>query len=203
MLVHVDGRVEYSGADTPEFNESSELHESRFEDQEQVFEDVSEPPSDPVDLGEVEDLEEAVLAGPTSPEPPPPNEELFEFSEPQEPAQADVVEDMFTEHPMQASDSPDLSDIAAFGNSGGAAKDGALRYNLHVSGIDTVDIRNAFREALSDRKFMWDIDEILKSVRLGEVRIQDITPVKAHILISRLRGLPVQVKWEQYAVHQV
>jgi hypothetical protein len=102
-----------------------------------------------------------------------------------------------------AQDSPDLSDIAKFGNSGASSgRDGSLRYNLFITGIDTVDVREAFREAITDRKLVWDIDQILRSLKNGEVLIPNVTPPKAFILISRLRNVPVQVRWEQYALSQ-
>lgn len=104
--------------------------------------------------------------------------------------------------PQTEEPSSELAAIAKFGNSENLSRDGNLRYNVFITGIDTIDVREAFREAITDRKFVWDIDQIVKSIRNGEVQIQNITPIKAHILISRLRGLPVQVTWEQYAIHQ-
>lgn len=99
--------------------------------------------------------------------------------------------------------SPDLSDVARFGNSDLAgSRDGALRYTLFIEGIDTSDVRAAFREAITDRKFVWDIDSILRQVRNGEVTIQNVAPSKAYILITRLRNLPIKVRWEQYAISQ-
>lgn len=105
--------------------------------------------------------------------------------------------------PPGTSDSPDLSDIAQFGNSDASSgREGALRYNLRIGGIDTSDVREALREALTDRKFMWDVDQILRAIRNGEVNIQNVSAPKAFMLISRLRSLPVRISWEQYAVHQ-
>jgi hypothetical protein len=100
-------------------------------------------------------------------------------------------------------DSPDLSDIAAFGNSEmSGGRDGTLRYNLIIEGIDTADVREAFREAITDRKFVWDIDQILRSVRNGKVQIQNVAPTKGYMLVTRLRGLPLKIRWEQYAIQQ-
>jgi hypothetical protein len=101
------------------------------------------------------------------------------------------------------SNSPDLGDVANFGNSEmSGGREGPLRYNLFIEGIDTVDVREAFREAITDRKLMWDTDQILRSVRNGRVNIPNVAPTKAYILITRLRGMPVQVRWEQYAISQ-
>ena len=104
---------------------------------------------------------------------------------------------------VMATDSGDLSDIAKFGNSDATSgRDGSLRYNLFVAGIDTSDLRESFREALTDRKLVWDTDSILRSIKNGEVRIPNVPAAKAFIVVSRLRGLPVQVRWEQYAISQ-
>ena len=102
-----------------------------------------------------------------------------------------------------ALDSPDLGDIAGFGNSDlSGGRDGTLRYTVFIEGIDTSDLRNDFREAITDRKFMWDTDQILRSLRHGQVTIGNVSASKAFILISRLRSMPVKIRWEQYAVHQ-
>jgi hypothetical protein len=99
--------------------------------------------------------------------------------------------------------SPDLSDIGRFGNSDvSAVGEGSLRYNIHVTGIDTADVRSQFREAVTDKKMMWDAELILRSIKNGEVKLTAMSAVKAYIIVSRLRGLPVQIRWEQYAISQ-
>jgi len=106
--------------------------------------------------------------------------------------------------PRQELSSSDLSDLARFGNSDSSlGREGPLRYDVWISGIDTADVRTAFREAITDRKFMWDTDAILRTIRNGEVRIKSVSAAKAHVLIVRLRSLPVSVRWEQYGVAQV
>jgi hypothetical protein len=107
------------------------------------------------------------------------------------------------EPPTTGQDSHDLSDIGRFGNSDASAVgEGSLRYNIYVSGIDTADVRSQFREAVTDKKMMWDTDLILRSIQNGEVKVAGMSAVKAYILVSRLRNLPVQVRWEQYAISQ-
>jgi hypothetical protein len=97
----------------------------------------------------------------------------------------------------------DLADMSRLANSvDGNAMAGTLRYTLTVSGIDTAEIRGQFKELITDRKFLWDIDSLIRSIRGGTVRIENISAVKAYLLIHRLRGLPVRVGWEQNAIHQ-
>ena len=205
LIVHMDGQVEFSDPNavaaavdesTPDLGayEEPAYEEPAFEEpayeetpyEETPYEETPVEESSPY-LGGAE--ADAV-------EPAPPVEEEYNFDEPEPPINAPQAE-------AQGNGSPDLSDIAKFGNSeASGGRDGALRYNLRVTGIDTVDVREAFREALTDRKFVWDTDEILRSIKSGECAIENISSVKAHVLITRLRQLPVEVEWEQYAIHQ-
>ncbi len=96
----------------------------------------------------------------------------------------------------------DLADIAEYGNSPESqAREGLLRFNICLTNIDTSDVRKSVREVLEDPRFLFDVEAILHSIRDGEVKISDVTPVKAAVLIQRLRGLPVGITWEQYAIH--
>ena len=182
LLVHIDGQVEFSGsADAQPVAEEPAYEEPAYE--EPTFEEPAyEEPA----------YEEPVYAEAPVEESAP----SYDFDEPEpapEPAPVAPV----------GNDSPDLSDIAAFGNSeASGGREGALRYNVRITGIDTVDVREAVREALTDRKFVWDTDEIVRSIKDGACEIAGVSSVKAHVLITRLRQLPVEVEWEQYAIHQ-
>lgn len=203
LIVHADGQVEYSGSHAEEDAEPSPILKVS-EQPEAEGETPAEMPIDVLvqpELLEVHESLEAVAQEvpqeeATEPENPP-MEDLFQDNPPDENVEAPAVYS-----PPVTSSSPDLSDIAQFGNSDSLSRDGSLRYNLFVTGIDTADVREAFREAMTDRKFVWDTDEILRSIHHGEVKITNVTAVKASILISRLRNLPLKIKWEQYAVHQ-
>lgn len=228
LIVHMDGRVEYSGANVsepiteseptrapsaPSFDAIGDLGTQAVAAE--VFE-FGEPPRE-FDLESVaqEPTVHATSADFSSEEPafvePPPLPTLNEVHEPAEAYDfttdsADAATEMYSTHPPPAatSASPDLSDIASFGNSDATSSgEGSLRYNLFVRGIDTADVREAFREAITDRKMMWDVDQILRTIRNGEVRIGNVSAVKAYIIISRLRNLPVHIRWEQYGIAHV
>jgi hypothetical protein len=176
LIIHVDGRVEYSGSpETPP-------PDSEAQPVEPIQDEVEPPEFDalPPELGG------EVVA------------DMFDGTEP--PAAEDAAPMYETNKPAN---SPDLSDLADFANSSeSGGREGPLRYNLFFAGIDTSDVREAFREALTDRKFLWDTEQILRSIRQGEVRIMNVSPGKAHMLISRLRNLPVTITWEQHAITQ-
>lgn len=177
LIVHMDGRVEFSGA------------------QESPGELLSQRLQQEVQDGGV--IAEQSVAEETHQEQP--LEQQNEYQATHAPV-ATLVEQQV---PAEPGASPDLSDIARFGNSDASSgREGSLRYTLYIAGIDTVDVRESFREAITDRKLVWDTDQILRSVKNGEVTIQNVSPAKAYMVVSRLRNLPVQLRWEQYAISQ-
>ena len=97
----------------------------------------------------------------------------------------------------------DPLNINEFANSEvSAAKDGPLLFRVLISGIDTREIRDSIREVLEDPRFAWDSNEIFSKVSKGILAINGLSPVKASILITRIKRLPVQIRWEQYAIAQ-
>ena len=216
LIVHMDGRVEYSGgAESADHEESEPPSEAESSDTEFFFaeqpQEFDVPVTEAKFIGGEDDQtvalpQDATFALPQEDE----AQDLFADPEPApEPAPRPVVirpkpKPAEPKEPVIIPEgSADLSDIARFGNSDASSlRDGSLRYNLLISGIDTADVRDAFREAITDRKLVWDTEAILRSIRNGEVRIQNVTPPKAYIIVSRLRNLPVHVFWEQYAIAQ-
>lgn len=196
LLVQVDGSLVHQGsepAEAPTVMRTSEPEpEFTYNESEPPPVQEEEIPIDP------EPEPEPEIAAVAEEPPPPPalaTGEEYSFDEPEAPAP--------TSEAAAVSASPDLSDVAGFGNSSvSGGRDGSLRYNLIIDGIDTADVREAFREAITDRKLMWDIDTIIRNVHNGEVTIHNVSASKAYIVISRLRSLPVRIHWEQYAVHQ-
>ena len=82
------------------------------------------------------------------------------------------------------------------------AKDGPLLVRILISGIDTKEIRESLREAITDSRFGWDVDAVMSTIAKGELRVENVSPVKASIAINRIKRLPVRIRWEQYAVTQ-
>lgn len=97
----------------------------------------------------------------------------------------------------------DMSEVASFGNSNDSSSlGGPLRYCIYISGIDTSDIKRELKDSLRDKRFLWDIEDLLSQVRNGELKIDELSPVKAALIVSRIKSLPVEVRWEQYAIHK-
>ncbi len=86
-------------------------------------------------------------------------------------------------------------EISDFGNAD--AQISGLNYDLHVSGIDNLDTKKLFQEAIEDSKFAWDSSEIMRSIRNGEVIVYKMSPVKAYLLAKRIQFLDIEKKWKQ------
>ncbi len=97
----------------------------------------------------------------------------------------------------------DMREVATFGNSDAStAREGGYRFNLLIYGIDSVDIRNDVKDALTDGRFLWDLESLLSQIEQGVLKLNDLSAVKSALIVQRLKTLPVDIKWEQYAIHQ-
>lgn len=91
-----------------------------------------------------------------------------------------------------------LKDLADYGNSQlSSAREGAYSYDISIRGIDSADLRTAIKEALTDPLFLWDSEALIREARQGELKIAKVTAVKAALIVQRLRGLPIDIKWVQ------
>lgn len=107
--------------------------------------------------------------------------------------------------PMAVAQAPSsdqvLEDLVAFGNSQeSTGREGAYFYDLMISGIDSADLREEVKEALTDPLFLWDVEAMIRTMQLGELVLRQVTSVKAALVVQRLTSLPVQVKWVQHAI---
>lgn len=94
-------------------------------------------------------------------------------------------------------DHEELSGLATAMDQQGAIE--GLRYDLKISGIDSSDLRKEVHEALMDQKLGWPIEDIMKRMDRGTLELKGISAVKTHVLVQRLKVLPLQISWGQYA----
>ena len=89
-------------------------------------------------------------------------------------------------------------DISDYGNT--ETQIAHLNYDLHVKGLDTAEIMGLLKEALEDSRFGWDVNELMRTVKSGEIKLMQLNPVKAYVLAKRLQFLDVEKIWKQNAV---
>jgi len=99
-------------------------------------------------------------------------------------------------HILQADSEPDLKDIAGFGNQSlPATGQGALVYDIIISGVDTVELRQQLADCLSDKRFGLDINAVISNIKKGVLHLDHVNPVKATVLLGRLKHLPFKIIW--------
>lgn len=98
-------------------------------------------------------------------------------------------------------DTNDPLGLSAYANSemSGAA-DGPFVVTVIVSGIDAKDLRDDIRQVLQDPRFGWDAMVLIAGIKNGELRLERIAPVKATIVVNRIKHLSVSIRWEQNAI---
>lgn len=89
-------------------------------------------------------------------------------------------------------------EISDFGNT--ETQLAGLNYDLKITGLDTQETKRLFLEAIGDSKLAWDSNEIMKSIKNGQIEFQKLNPVKAYILAKRLQFLDIEKQWRQNAM---
>jgi len=113
----------------------------------------------------------------------------------------DPAPEIYTAPASEDSSDQALGDLEAYGNTEvSSATEGRLCYDLSIDGIDTSELRAAVKEALTDRLFMWDADQLARNIHGGSLKLEKISPVKASVLVNRLIGLPIRIEWVQHVV---
>jgi uncharacterized Zn finger protein (UPF0148 family) len=91
--------------------------------------------------------------------------------------------------------------LNAYANSEASqAKQGPLAYTLHIEGLDSKELRDSLREALGESRFAWDPQALMTTIAKGKLTLASIEPVKASVLVNRLKRLPLKIWWEQNVV---
>lgn len=89
-------------------------------------------------------------------------------------------------------------DVEEHGNAQATSEKGFLRYDLHIAGMDSIEIEQQVLSILEDPRFRWDAKEIVRSQKEGVLVIKNLNPIKAMCLVSNLLFLSVELSWKQY-----
>ena len=72
-----------------------------------------------------------------------------------------------------------------------------ISYDLHVKGLDTKEVKLAFKEAIDDSKFSWMTDDIMNQIKNGESHLKNLNPIQAFVLATRIQFLDLEIEWKQ------
>lgn len=96
--------------------------------------------------------------------------------------------------PVSASNA--IEEINEFANSTDVNLTG-LSYRVLIQGIDSKALLQEVKEALEDARFNWDVGILLSKRKDGVIQLDQLTPVKAALVIQRLRLSGLDFKWEE------
>ncbi len=88
-----------------------------------------------------------------------------------------------------------FSDIADYGNAD--VDKGPLTYRVVIQGLETSQVLIQLKQAMTDSRFGWDVEELLSLVKLGQLELLGLSPTKAFVLINRIKYLPLKISWRQ------
>lgn len=124
-----------------------------------------------------------------------PMEPLVQFNQNEFAAEPEIFTNLA---PASTQFSDIAKDISNYGNS--ETQIAHLNYDLKISGLDSVDLLKGLKEAIDDSRFGWDANELMRTVKAGEIFLEKLNPVKAYILAKRVQFLDVEKVWKQNAV---
>jgi hypothetical protein len=126
-------------------------------------------------------------------------------SSPESEASYDIDQPIDSYHEASYADSEGLNlntekenfnDVVEFGNSN---LENVLSYQLKIEGIDLPSTRRDVEDVLRESRFQLDADSLLSNLQDGTLVIENLSPVKASLLVHRLRFFQVNLSWRQDA----
>lgn len=107
----------------------------------------------------------------------------------------DLGQDPFEAFAPNSGPGSSFEEVERFANSDESV--GALTYSVIIEDINTKELRQELLRALDDAKFQWDARELVKEVKDGRLLLDRLNPVKASILVQRVKGLKIKIRWRQ------
>lgn len=92
-----------------------------------------------------------------------------------------------------------FEEVAEFGNKQIQTGQGSFLYDLTLSEINSKVAREKVQFILADESLQLTFDKE-DCIKNGEVKITNISPVRAYIIVSFLMGLPLNVSWNQHHI---
>ncbi len=110
-------------------------------------------------------------------------------------------QDLMPAEPTPAPEVAPILNITEFA-SRPTVDNGGITYDLYISGLDGKDLRNELRDSLADSRLGWDVEEILKSIKKGNLQLKGLSSVRTSVVVNRLKALPLEIRWKQNTVYE-
>jgi len=170
---------------------------------------TAEPPEIDLQLGQVEpeampvDSAHDISAEPSDSPPPIPEEYTDILSGGYDVVQSPDTEPISSPPPISAPASAELHalDLSGFTSDIGDAKS-LFTYDIVISGIDTREMRANLIESLDDPRLRLEREKIVQQINQGNVTLPAVSAVKAVVIVSRLKAMPIEIRWVQHTIYE-
>ena len=125
------------------------------------------------------------------------DESLHDFKEEEINWEDNKKESKKEEEFNQGEGSASLSSINPSEEAGG---EGLFFYNLKIGKINSKELIEEIDLVLQDEILNLDPKEWDVNIKDGILNLKKLSPVKAHIIVKALTGLPLKISWEQHLV---
>ncbi len=95
-----------------------------------------------------------------------------------------------------APDGETFDDVKKFGNAEIVANSSSgLFYDVEISGIDSPESRKELERILADKKLDLAPSLLISKIKDGTLNLKQLHPVRAAVLVNRLKATHLKVKW--------
>lgn len=91
-------------------------------------------------------------------------------------------------------------DVQSFGNE--ISESGVLSFDIEISGIDLGETKRNLLEALDDKRFGWNLDELVQNIKDGKLTISNISAPKIIVLVKRITAMGLVLNWRHHVATQ-
>lgn len=91
-------------------------------------------------------------------------------------------------------------DVQNFGNE--ISETGILTFDIEISGIDLGEIKRDLIEALDDKRFGWNLEEITESIKDGKLTLSNVSAPKIIVLVKRITPIGLSLNWRHHVSTQ-
>lgn len=116
---------------------------------------------------------------------------------PDEPAQQSAAQ---TLKPQSNAFKNFTDEVQSFGND--VSETGLLSFDIEISGIDLGETKRDLIEALDDKRFGWNIEDLTQNMKDGKLTLSNVSAPKIIVLVKRITALGLVLNWRHHVSTQ-